>query len=248
VNPKPNRWTITTELASRIRTWKQAGYRRSPEAEAMDYVEFVCAALGRRIAEPPATDIDVGHKSLIERLEAEKAEDFPSEWKEGLNQGIDNAIVRQHQAERIQNITYPATYEEQLAVVESMMTCYDTPITQAAGYTRDLLRTIIALEKSKAQQRSDGFSYEDKDAPYAFLQRKGTDACFDFHCKCEAHCHWDGYFAYYVQCPHCKATYQMPFNLFPREVTETDGHEPKVLQSDEECEAKPPDPNDSVPK
>jgi len=26
------------------------------------------------------------------------------------------------------------SYEEQLATVESMMTCYDTPITQAAGY------------------------------------------------------------------------------------------------------------------
>ncbi len=27
------------------------------------------------------------------------------------------------------------------------MTCYDTPLTQAAGYVRDLLRTIIVLQK-----------------------------------------------------------------------------------------------------
>jgi hypothetical protein len=39
------------------------------------------------------------------------------------------------------------SYEEQLATIESMMTCYDTPITQAAGYVRDLLRTIIALQQ-----------------------------------------------------------------------------------------------------
>ena len=38
------------------------------------------------------------------------------------------------------------SYEEQLATIESMMTCYDTPITQAARYVRDLLRTIIALQ------------------------------------------------------------------------------------------------------
>jgi hypothetical protein len=28
-----------------------------------------------------------------------------------------------------------------------MMTCYDTPLTQAAGYTRDLLKAIIALKQ-----------------------------------------------------------------------------------------------------
>jgi len=39
------------------------------------------------------------------------------------------------------------SYEEQLATVESMMTDYDTPLTQAAGYVRDLLRTIIALQQ-----------------------------------------------------------------------------------------------------
>lgn len=39
------------------------------------------------------------------------------------------------------------SYEEQLATIESMMTCYDNPLTQAAGYTRDLLRTINALRQ-----------------------------------------------------------------------------------------------------
>lgn len=47
------------------------------------------------------------------------------------------------------------SYEEQLATIESMMTCYDTPITQAAGYVRDLLRTIIALQQREISLPSD---------------------------------------------------------------------------------------------
>lgn len=41
------------------------------------------------------------------------------------------------------------SYEEQLATIESIMTCYNTPITQAAGYVRDLIRTIIALQQGE---------------------------------------------------------------------------------------------------
>ena len=56
--------------------------------------------------------------------------------------------------------------------------------------------------------------------PEVFLQWKGTDACFDFHCECGAFCHFDGMFAYNVRCPKCKSVYQMPFNLFPRKIAE----------------------------
>lgn len=68
---------------------------------------------------------------------------------------------------------------------------------------------------------NDGFTHGDKTkpSPYAFLQWKGTNVCMDFHCKCGAHCHFDGYFAYAVKCPHCETVYQMPFNLYPREIT-----------------------------
>jgi hypothetical protein len=117
--------------------------------------------------------------------------------------------------------------------------------SDALGRSAGLSEAIAIAEQHDAQQKgsdiplSREFSYEDKDFPYAFIQWKGTDACFDFYCKCRAHCHFDGYFAYYVQCPHCKTIYQMPFNLFPREVAQTDGSEPKLLEPDEDCQAEP---------
>jgi len=80
------------------------------------------------------------------------------------------------------------------------------------------------------------FSYGNIDNPHAFIQWKGTHVCMDFHCACGAHCHFDGDFAYYVECPHCQRVYQMPFNLFPREVKRTGDINPKMLEPDEEIE------------
>lgn len=79
----------------------------------------------------------------------------------------------------------------------------------------------------------DSFSYEDLPKPYVFIQWKGTDACIDFHCVCGTHCHCDDDFLYYVQCPTCSKIYQMPFNLFPREVEERNlaGHSPILMQA-----------------
>lgn len=91
-------------------------------------------------------------------------------------------------------------------------------------------------QTDKLSREEQAFSYEEVDVPHAFLQWKGTDACFDFHCKCGAFCHFDGYFAYYVKCPHCQTVYQMPFHLFPREVSDTNGAEPKLLEPDEDFE------------
>jgi len=59
---------------------------------------------------------------------------------------------------------------------------------------------------------SDG----DPSDPYAFVQWKGTDVCMDFHCECGAHCHFDGYFAYAVKCPHCGTIWEMPCIIKPR--------------------------------
>ena len=59
--------------------------------------------------------------------------------------------------------------------------------------------------------------------PSAFIQWKGTDLCMDFYCECGAHCHFDGSFAYTVQCPHCQQIYEMPAFVFPRKAgDETD--------------------------
>jgi len=44
--------------------------------------------------------------------------------------------------------------------------------------------------------------------PHGWIQWKGTDVCIDLYCACGAHLHFDGYFMYYVQCPHCKQTYE----------------------------------------
>lgn len=62
-----------------------------------------------------------------------------------------------------------------------------------------------------------GFIHDKETAdPHAFVQWKGTNVCMDFHCNCGAFCHFDGYFAYAVRCPHCKTIWEMPSNLFPR--------------------------------
>jgi hypothetical protein len=47
----------------------------------------------------------------------------------------------------------------------------------------------------------------------AFIQWKGTDACFDFTCQCGEGQHIDEKFAYYVRCPECGALWKMPEDL-----------------------------------
>lgn len=61
-----------------------------------------------------------------------------------------------------------------------------------------------------------GFDFNRTDKPNAFIQWKGTDVCMDFYCECGAHCHFDGYFAYVVKCPHCEIVYEMPYMIYPR--------------------------------
>jgi hypothetical protein len=85
---------------------------------------------------------------------------------------------------------------------------------------------------------ADGFSHGETPKPSAFIQWKGTDVCMDFWCDCGAHCHFDGYFAHAVKCPHCDAVWEMPFMLFPRRADERTyaGHRenPKMLEPDED--------------
>lgn len=43
-----------------------------------------------------------------------------------------------------------------------------------------------------------------------FIQWKGTDLCMDLYCpECDTHSHIDGFFAYYVRCPSCKAVFKL---------------------------------------
>jgi hypothetical protein len=53
---------------------------------------------------------------------------------------------------------------------------------------------------------------------HIFLQWKGTDVCFDWHCECGGGGHFDGGFAYYVQCPDCNIIWEMPSLLALRKV------------------------------
>ena len=81
-----------------------------------------------------------------------------------------------------------------------------------------------------------GFSEKDVDGVHAFLQWKNTDACFDFYCECGAHCHFDGFFGYFVQCPHCKTAWEMPCMLIPRKANNETRDNPQMMEPDEDMQ------------
>lgn len=85
--------------------------------------------------------------------------------------------------------------------------------------------------RAPAAARAD-FIDQEPVLPYAFLQWKGTDVCFDFHCACGADLHFDGYFAYNVECGQCHAVWEMPCFLHPRRAAE--GSAPLQLLKAEE--------------
>jgi hypothetical protein len=56
-----------------------------------------------------------------------------------------------------------------------------------------------------------------------FIQWKGTDVCLDFHCPCRPDtdafsAHFDGDFAYFVECPYCGAVYEMGTQVIARKL------------------------------
>lgn len=61
----------------------------------------------------------------------------------------------------------------------------------------------------KAKNRDEAWkiqeSYEGK--PHGWVQWKGTDVCMDVHCKCGYLSHFDGDFAYFMECPKCHTVY-----------------------------------------
>ncbi len=90
---------------------------------------------------------------------------------------------------------------------------------------------------------ADGFDFDSSLTPHVFIQWKGTDVCMDFRCECGANCHFDGYFAYCVKCPHCETVWEMPQVLYPRKADSRtyEGHRenPKLLETDEDMETAP---------
>lgn len=64
-----------------------------------------------------------------------------------------------------------------------------------------------------------------------FIQWKGTDICLDFYCKCGANCHFDGEFAYFLQCPHCGAVYEMGTQVIAKH-TASPASAPRIMERD----------------
>jgi hypothetical protein len=88
---------------------------------------------------------------------------------------------------------------------------------------------------------ADGFDLKmERAPPHVYLQWKGTNACIDFYCLCGKSCHFDGYFAYVVQCGYCDRMYEMPQILFPRLLETKPDHDCiQVMDiSDEDTAAK----------
>lgn len=58
-----------------------------------------------------------------------------------------------------------------------------------------------------------------QDQPYAFVQWKGTDVCFDFYCPCGVYSHFDGDFAYSVRCGACGRVFETASYIQFREIS-----------------------------
>jgi hypothetical protein len=53
--------------------------------------------------------------------------------------------------------------------------------------------------------------------PEAFIQWKGTEVCLDFYCPCGMQSHYDGGFAYALECQSCGRVFDMPHTVQLRE-------------------------------
>lgn len=59
------------------------------------------------------------------------------------------------------------------------------------------------------------------EAPYSYVQWKGTNVCMDVHCTCGATYHVDADFAYALKCMECGQVYEMPTYVALMPVAET---------------------------
>ena len=82
---------------------------------------------------------------------------------------------------------------------------------------------------------SDGFDLtRNRDGETSvFIQWKGTDVCLDFTCECGTEGHFDGYFAYVLECSGCGKLWEMPMLLYPRPSQRNDGMPPVIPRDDE---------------
>lgn len=51
------------------------------------------------------------------------------------------------------------------------------------------------------------------------IQWKGTDLCMDFVCpECGEQSHFDGMFAYAIECPYCRSQFEMPSDVSVKKI------------------------------
>lgn len=74
------------------------------------------------------------------------------------------------------------------------------------------------------------------EAPYIFIQWKGTSVCADIHCECGEHGHIDDDFMYAVQCPKCGNVYEVGCYMAIRKIDRAawTGCEPKTWELEED--------------
>ena len=71
-----------------------------------------------------------------------------------------------------------------------------------------------------------------------FVQWKGTNLCMDFNCpECGEGTHFDGWFAYYIECPSCKSVFEMPTDLPIKKAEPSTGYsdDRSILRCCDEC-------------
>lgn len=85
--------------------------------------------------------------------------------------------------------------------------------------------TKTAIDLQTAQ---DSFTKHNRND--GFIQWKGTDVCMDFYCDCGWHNHYDGYFAYEVECGQCGEVFAPSSSV---EMIKLENHSEKPLQDRE---------------
>ena len=78
--------------------------------------------------------------------------------------------------------------------------------------------------------RTVGLDKPPEDAPYGYVQWKGTDACLDLKCTCGALTHLDGERAYVIKCVKCgRVFWVQPYVL----MTELEGENLALAEESE---------------
>lgn len=121
-------------------------------------------------------------------------------------------------------------------------TCIPGRICGGAKIVSDLQAEIASL---RAEKRLDVRREWDTDHE-AFIQWKGTDVCMDLHCpKCKTHNHYDGFFAYVVECSGCQTQYLMRPHAEFAELTEPKDDHERHFSERPLCDADPDEPEGS---